>query len=149
MKGFMGVFVLRELEQTERSGYDLMSAYAHSFGPRPSPGTMYPLLADLEKKHLVTVSKIGKRKIYHLTQEGKKFLASLMKEKQRSLGRIFSLMGMDKQEIEQTFGKFHDDMHAKFRHAIIGFLTSKRYEQNKDEYHKILSRTMQQIKRLT
>lgn len=42
---------------------------------RPSPGSIYPLLDDLEREGLIKISRIdGVRKYYTLTEEGKKAL---------------------------------------------------------------------------
>mgnify|MGYP001770701350 CR=1 FL=1 len=42
---------------------------------RPSPGSIYPLLDDLEKEGLIKISRIdGVKKYYSLTEEGKRAL---------------------------------------------------------------------------
>ncbi|MBS7349187.1 MAG: helix-turn-helix transcriptional regulator [Comamonas sp.] len=57
-------------------GYALAKRFADISGDyyRPSPGVLYPALAQLEDWGLVKVQPIGKRKVYHLEQAGLKKL---------------------------------------------------------------------------
>ena len=57
-------------------GYQLMQAIADRTGGawRPSPGAIYPTIAQLEDEGLVAVYKDGGRKLVSLTDEGRAHL---------------------------------------------------------------------------
>jgi len=67
-RGIYGAWMMEEL-----------SGHGYSMGP----GTLYPILHDMEKEGLLTsedVTVSGKvRKVYHLTDDGRKTLGSLKK----------------------------------------------------------------------
>lgn len=68
--------ILWLLSQSPAHGYALAKRFAEISGDyyRPSPGVLYPALAQLEDWGLVKVLPIGKRKVYHLEQAGLKKL---------------------------------------------------------------------------
>ena len=67
MQGYLKIFVLRELVKKEMTGYELMKSFEDFTGTKkPSPGTIYPLLNDLMKKGMVTVSAKDNKKIYRI-----------------------------------------------------------------------------------
>ncbi len=59
-------------------GYQLMQAVAARTGGvwRPSPGAIYPTIAQLEDEGLVTVTPAAGRKLVALTEAGRKHLAT-------------------------------------------------------------------------
>ncbi len=58
-----------------KHGYDLIKELSSKLGRKVSASNVYPFLESLRKNKLIEAGKIGKRdkKIYHLTEEGKKF----------------------------------------------------------------------------
>ncbi len=82
--------LLRWLEDRPKSGYELLQKYGEAFGSA-SPGTIYPLLSQLEEKGLVK-KESGK---YTLTEEGRKFvlqLEHLRREKVKEARRLLLAM---------------------------------------------------------
>jgi DNA-binding PadR family transcriptional regulator len=70
-------FLLLDLIAEKPShGYELIKAIEEKFGGAysPSPGIIYPMLTLFEETGLATVANEGTRKLYSITEEGKKEL---------------------------------------------------------------------------
>ena len=65
--------VLKLLDAQERHGYDFMQFFK-SRGWSPGPGSIYPLLTSLEEEGLITGRDEGGRRVYGLTDEGRRHL---------------------------------------------------------------------------
>jgi DNA-binding PadR family transcriptional regulator len=65
------------LDEEPRNGYGLMQEIERrSEGVwRPSPGSVYPALAQLEDEGLVRAVESGGRRLYELTEAGRKYVA--------------------------------------------------------------------------
>ncbi len=81
-----------------KTGYELLKLYEQAFG-RASPGTIYPVLAQMEKKGLVV--KEGDR--YNLAEDGRKLLeeierrrAEIMDESRKRLRALADLLDDDR-----------------------------------------------------
>ena len=72
------------VKSKEQSGYDLMKKIS-MIGNKPSPGYIYPLLRDLETRGFVSCIEEKRRKVYHISKEGKKFLNNLKKTHERTM----------------------------------------------------------------
>lgn len=68
--------ILLLLEEESRNGYGLMQEIEDRSGGswRPSPGSVYPALAQLEDEGLVEMSEADGRKDFALTASGKKWV---------------------------------------------------------------------------
>ena len=64
--------IIKWLFAGPKTGYELMKLYEHAFG-RASPGTIYPLLSQMERKGLVV--KNGDK--YVLTESGRQILGGV------------------------------------------------------------------------
>jgi len=69
--------VLLLLDEQPRHGYDIITEISARSGGqwRPSPGSVYPVLARLESRGLVTAEEISGRKVFDLTASGRTFVA--------------------------------------------------------------------------
>lgn len=74
-KGFLTFFILHELDKKKLSGEDLAKKIGERRGTQLTPGTIYPTLKRLRRLALVRYKRFGRRKVYFLTDEGKKELA--------------------------------------------------------------------------
>ena len=73
MRGYLSFIVLRLLNKKEMSGEEIRKELEKRKGCKPSPGTIYPVLKDLNKKGLIIeIDDSGKNKKYKLTDKGKK-----------------------------------------------------------------------------
>lgn len=76
-KGDLKYVLLDLLEDKPSHGYELIRALEERFRGfySPSPGSVYPTLQLLEDLGYVTVTQRDGKKIYTITDEGRKFLA--------------------------------------------------------------------------
>lgn len=73
-------YALVLLSEKPHHGYDLIQYLSGKLGRKVSPGQIYPFLALLEKKRLVTSREAGPRdkKTYSLTREGRAFVKEML-----------------------------------------------------------------------
>jgi DNA-binding PadR family transcriptional regulator len=77
-QGDLKYVILRLLEEKPRHGYEIIKELESRFGGSysPSPGTVYPTLTMLEDMGFArVVPEEGGKKIYEITDEGRKHLA--------------------------------------------------------------------------
>jgi len=77
-QGDLKYVILRLLDEKPRHGYDIIKELEGRFGGSyaPSPGTVYPTLTMLEDLgYARVVPEEGGKKIYEITDEGRKHLA--------------------------------------------------------------------------
>lgn len=77
-QGDLKLVVLRLLDEKPRHGYDIIKALEERAGGMysPSPGAVYPTLQLLEELgYARAVDEGGGRKIFEITDEGRKYLA--------------------------------------------------------------------------
>jgi DNA-binding PadR family transcriptional regulator len=84
-RGDVRAAVLVLLEEQPRNGYQLIQELTERSNEswRPSPGSIYPVLQQLEDEGLVEVSSIGTGRTYALTEAGK----ALVVEEREQLGK--------------------------------------------------------------
>lgn len=90
---------------------------------RPSPGSIYPALAQLESEGLIRVAKVeGPKKYYELTEEGKRLLglgADYIKEALSLFENLYGyiLENLDKlaEEDKRRLEKIAEDLLAHLR----------------------------------
>ncbi|MGI0047733.1 MAG: PadR family transcriptional regulator [Nitrosotalea sp.] len=154
------MMVLKELNNQEQSGYDLMKKISMSSN-KPSPGYIYPLLRDLEKRGFVSCTEEKRRKVYSITKEGRKFLNNLTKMHERAMNlmiRNFEPIS-NKDEMKEIY-KFQatmkqnkDKMMADtnvmsgFKNAIFS-IYEKDYEKKRSKLLSIIKKATQQLERL-
>ena len=78
-KGFLSFFILHELSKKSHCGDDLALMIGKRKAEKLTPGTIYPTLKKLRRLKLLKYKKDGRKKMYHLTDEGKKELKKLYK----------------------------------------------------------------------
>lgn len=64
------MIILSTLKSKQLSGYEIISFIYDSFKVLLSSGTVYPTLAGLEKKGLITSTNLERKRIYRLTHIG-------------------------------------------------------------------------------
>jgi DNA-binding PadR family transcriptional regulator len=76
-RGLFKFVVLQYLQSKPSHGYEIIQALAKRFHGFyiPSPGTVYPRLARLEAGGLISGLESEGRKVYTITEEGRRFLA--------------------------------------------------------------------------
>jgi DNA-binding PadR family transcriptional regulator len=123
--GELKLVILKLLDEQPSYGYQLMKAMEERLagGYTPSAGVVYPTLTMLEEEGLATSTVAdGNKKVYSLTDEGRKVLEA---NKER-IGEVF-------QRIEEAGERFQrrrspELMHAfaNLRHAVMGRMWGRR-----------------------
>lgn len=81
-RGNVRAAVLLLLEEQPLHGYQLIHEIAHRSGGfwRPSPGSIYPAVQQLEDEGLVRVETAGGRRVIHLTDAGRAYVEERREE---------------------------------------------------------------------
>ena len=76
-RGDVKYFILEVLAQGPRHGYDVIAALEEQTGGRyrPSPGSVYPTLQLLEDGGYATSDTVDGKRVYTITDAGRKLLA--------------------------------------------------------------------------
>jgi DNA-binding PadR family transcriptional regulator len=72
MRGLLSFSILWLLLKREMYGQELADELGRMRGTKPTPGTLYPALAELEGGGLVECTRRGRMKVYRLTEEGRR-----------------------------------------------------------------------------
>lgn len=98
-KGFLKMIVLKIISEKPIHGYDIIQIMNEKSHGRwvPSPGSVYPILDYLEKRHYVTMEEADRKKVYTITEEGKAVLAAV-DERRRMMFREINLFFGDTEE---------------------------------------------------
>ena len=77
LKGFLSFFILHELDDNTASGDELARIVGGRNRTILTPGTIYPALKRLRRQKLVQYRRKGRKKVYCLTDQGKKELKAV------------------------------------------------------------------------
>jgi len=84
-------FVLVLLSDEPRTGYRIIKDIETiTEGWKPSCGSIYPILTDLENRGLITHKKSGNKKIYSITERGQR-IVDAFKEKFRDIPKVIRI----------------------------------------------------------
>lgn len=115
MAGYLRLIVMKTLANRKLSGYALIKQIEKDTGTwKPSFGSIYPLLEKLLKEELVEVEVQGRKKLYFLTQEGKKHLGIIDKSKNTLVDKLIATWN--------AFGKITDKREMGFMLEIFNSL---------------------------
>lgn len=166
IKGYLKILVLKKLNDSDLTGFDLIQKLAEPLGRRPSPGSIYPLLNDLSMSGDIDKRKEGRKIIYSLTPEGKNVLGKILKEKEELLIKtigMFKLLGKFTEEsevyylnklIEQFKSKGelflrNIDLWVELKDVLIKIVLRGDYATDKQkQVRKILKSTVKKLKKL-
>jgi DNA-binding PadR family transcriptional regulator len=92
-RGDVRAATLLLLEEDARNGYQLMEEIERRSGGawRPSPGSIYPALSQLEDEGLIRAEESGGRRVFGLTDAGRAYVA----ENREALGSPWEEAGDD------------------------------------------------------
>jgi DNA-binding PadR family transcriptional regulator len=77
LKGFLSFLLLHELNLNSLCGDELSKKIGRRKGSNLTPGTIYPALKRLRKRKLISYRRYGRKKMYLLTEDGKKEIEKL------------------------------------------------------------------------
>jgi DNA-binding PadR family transcriptional regulator len=143
-RGEIRHLILDTLAIKARHGYDIMQTIQEKTGGMylPSSGTLYPALQILEDLELISSSREGKKRIYELTEDGKKEL-----EKQRQLlDEIYEDMDQG-QSIEENefFEEIHDQIMNMSKAITRSFQRGRLDSAKTDKIRKIIHDTFKRV----
>lgn len=70
---FLDVIILSTLNGSKLCGMEIIAHLHKNFKILFSPGTIYPLLHSMKERGLVTMTAVGKKKMYKTTKKGEAF----------------------------------------------------------------------------
>lgn len=148
-QGDLKYVILRMLEEKPRHGYEIIKELESRFGGAyaPSPGTVYPTLTMLEDLgYARVVPEDGGKKIYEITDEGRKHLA----EHSGTVNDIFDRISRFVEGF--TDSAMMDVNHAFRRLARTTYSTATAHLQDREklsEIKAVLERAAAEIEALT
>jgi DNA-binding PadR family transcriptional regulator len=92
IKSFMDTIIMTELRNGPISGYDVISFIHNKFGYLTSSGTVYSLLYSLERNGLVEGNWIERKRVYKLTEEGTKTIATILNSQDKIKGFMSTIL---------------------------------------------------------
>jgi DNA-binding PadR family transcriptional regulator len=109
-RGDIRTAVLALVAEQPRHGYEIIQEIADrtSGAWRPSPGSVYPTLSQLEDEGLVRVEQAEGRRVVHLTEEGTRYVD----EHREELDAVWASVGRDADdesavELWEQLGQLH------------------------------------------
>jgi DNA-binding PadR family transcriptional regulator len=128
--GRLRLYLLKLLEESPRHGYDVIRLLEDRFMGlyAPSPGTIYPRLQRLEAEGLVTQSQEGGRKVYRITDAGRRELAARREELEDLEAEISgSVHGLAREVRDEVRGTVRD-LKAELKQAAREMRRQQRHE---------------------
>jgi len=147
-KGDFKYLILDLLKDKPRHGYEIIRDLEDRFHGfySPSPGAVYPTLQWLEETGYVTSAQQDGKKIYTITDEGRRFLAEREKETEGMKDHMHDWWGgwrqevhEDLREIWQTFGDLG---------GLIGRTARRAGSEKLRQVREILSNATKEIERI-
>jgi DNA-binding PadR family transcriptional regulator len=92
IKSFMDIIVLSELRNGPMSGYDVISYIHNRFRLLVSSGTVYSLLYSLERDGLIEGRWNERKRVYTLTEKGKKTIETILHANNKIKSFLLNLM---------------------------------------------------------
>jgi DNA-binding PadR family transcriptional regulator len=91
VKTFLDMLILLELRHNSLSDCDVASFINKRFDVTVGAGTIYSCLSYLEREGLVKEENVHRKRVYKLTEEGKRTAENLLKMKEKILGLVVNL----------------------------------------------------------
>ncbi len=83
IKSFLDTIILANLSNSDYwSGYDVIDFIHDKFGFLMSSGTVYSLLYSMERNGLIKSTSVRRKRVYTLTDKGRKTISVLLKSKE-------------------------------------------------------------------
>ncbi len=156
--------ILRMLTKESLTGYDLVKMIEAETGWKPSYGSLYPVLNSMKKEGFVSLKLLGRRKIYSITQSGRKKLSefegdrkSLMRNVEKHMMVMNKCLG-DKHSFvknifqmirkgKMPFGKITSEA-MELRNTLLRLSMQGKADKNPEKVKSILKRTIKELKKI-
>ncbi|CEI81631.1 PadR family transcriptional regulator [Oceanobacillus oncorhynchi] len=115
-RGDIKIVLLKILQKQPRHGYDIIKVLEERFKGfySPSPGSVYPTLQMLEDQDFVEAVKEGRKKVYHITEEGNAYLDQHQKE-DPFVSRMNQFENVDIEEMQHLRSEMQQLFHDFFK----------------------------------
>ncbi len=100
-QGHLKLLILLALQERPLNGYEVIKAIENKHGHAPSPAVVYPTLQLLEDQGYVSSSEHENKKVYALTDEGRKCL----EENRERIDQLAASLGQPKWNSLPGIGK--------------------------------------------
>ncbi|MBS2964304.1 helix-turn-helix transcriptional regulator [Actinocrinis puniceicyclus] len=123
--GRLRLYLLKLLEESPRHGYEIIQQLRERFAGlyAPSAGTVYPRLARLESEGLVRHETDGGRKVYQITEAGRRELAARAEELEALESEIRDsvndLAEGIRDEVRESARTVREELEAEAREAAL------------------------------
>jgi DNA-binding PadR family transcriptional regulator len=94
LPGLLKMWMLKIISEKEASGYDIIKKVNKLTGKKPSTGAVYPLLKAMQNEGWIVGTKLTRKTLYQITDQGKSVLKahdSLKGDYAERISRSFSL----------------------------------------------------------
>lgn len=150
--GFLKICILKMLEKKPMHGYELMKELG-AYGWRPSPGSIYPVLASLQRKKLVSVESKANKKVYAITKTGRIALKKIENEKRRislnmrrALSIVSNFLGEEtRSDVMQTKMKINPELMVSMVRIGRKLILCSTRKVPKNKIKKILDRAEREV----
>jgi DNA-binding PadR family transcriptional regulator len=121
--GSLRLYLLRLLDEEPRHGSEVIRLLRDRFMGvySPSPGTIYPRLARLEEKGLVTHDEVDGRKVYRITEAGREELRSRSDEldelEEELSASVSDIVREVREDVRQTVRSLREELTAAARES--------------------------------
>ncbi len=78
LKALLETVIMINLKHESLSGYDLLLTFNDKLGISLSPGTVYAALSNMERDGLISSELQARKRVYGLTDDGKKALEAVL-----------------------------------------------------------------------
>ncbi|RLI74145.1 hypothetical protein DRO97_06285 [Archaeoglobales archaeon] len=158
IKGILKLLILKELEKSDATGYDLIKKISIKTSKKPSPGSVYPLLKELTNSGFLSVRDEGKKKIYSISEKGKKILKEISTQEKEAILRKIDVLKesgiIGEDEVNEVFQliNFKRELWIKLfelRNWTQFLRTISRASENsKDEVERILDEMIEKLEKI-
>ncbi|MFT4261058.1 MAG: PadR family transcriptional regulator [Candidatus Woesearchaeota archaeon] len=164
MRGQLKTTILNSILNEPLSGSQIIKKIEQDYHWKPSPGSLYPQLEQIEKEGLAKIKEEKNKKIYTITAKGKKQLEKLSKNKKeflQLLEKSHLLMkeiygvdsGIDQKVLQQlkedniNFSDIEKES-SQLKKETFRILTSKNYKKNKQKIKEVFKKTIAELKKI-
>ncbi|RLE47534.1 hypothetical protein DRJ25_02145 [Candidatus Woesearchaeota archaeon] len=166
IRGHLKIIVLKGLSEKPMTGYSLMKYVNEKIGIKPSPGSMYPLLKNFEKRGMIKSKESNGKKTFSLTKQGLKKIKELQKHKEemhekavKSFKIMEAITGektaesklinlLEKLKDGDPFEELNPEL-EKLSILMLDLLEKEQIEKNKKKIKKIFKDAYSELKKIS
>lgn len=156
------IYMLKELEMEPKTGYQLLHVLAqYNGGKKPSSGTVYPHLKELNQQKLISYKTKDNKKIYALTTKGKTALKQLFTQHKKimdgqmqlinQLAKIDNKKTSTKENIDPLHNpwiQYNANLISELKHEIFNIMKQPFNKEKADIWAQAMKHELQTLKKI-